>query len=35
MTFEEGYYGTYTIKLTQEVNGNLKTQSSNEDEFFD
>jgi hypothetical protein len=34
MTFEEGYYGTYTIKLTQEVNGNLETQSSNEDEFF-
>ena len=35
MTFEEGYYGTYTIKLTQELNGNLETQSSNEDEFFD
>ena len=35
MTFEEGYYGTYTIKLTQELNGNLETQSSNENEFFD
>ena len=35
MTFEEGYYGTYTIKLTQELNGNLETQSSNEDEFLD
>ena len=35
MTLKEGYYGTYTIKLTQEVNGNLETQSSNEDEFFD
>ena len=35
MTFEKGYYGTYTIKLTQELNGNLKTQSSNENEFFD
>jgi len=34
MTFEEGYYGTYTIKLTQKVNGNLETQGSNEDEFF-
>ena len=34
MTFEEGYYGTYTIKLTQEVNGNLETQGSNENEFF-
>lgn len=27
--------GAYTIKLTQELNGNLETQSSNEDEFFD
>ena len=35
MSFEAGYYGTYTIKLTQELNGNLETQSSNEDEFFD
>ena len=32
--FKDGYYGSYTIQLTEVVNGNLKTQDSNEDEFF-
>ena len=34
MEFKDGYYGSYTIRLTEVVNGNLETQSSNEDEFF-
>ena len=34
MNFKTGYYGSVTIKLTQRVNGNLETQRSNEDEFF-
>ena len=32
--FKDGYYGSYTIQLTEVVDGNLKTQDSNEDEFF-
>jgi len=34
MKFKTGYYGSVTIKLTQQLNGNLETQTSNEDEFF-
>ena len=34
MEFKDGYYGSYTIQLTEVVNGNLETQSSNENEFF-
>ena len=34
MEFKDGYYGSYTIQLTEVVNGNLKTQDSNENEFF-
>lgn len=30
-----GYTGTFTITLTQEINGNLETQPSNEVEFFE
>lgn len=34
LEFKTGYYGTYTIKLSQVLNGNLNTEASNEDEFF-
>ncbi len=33
--FEYGYYGGgYTLKLTQVYNGNLETESADEDDFF-
>ena len=34
MEFERGYYGGYEIKLTQSIGGNLETQSTNENNFF-
>ena len=34
MEFERGYYGGYTLKLTQEINGNLKTDETTENDFF-
>ena len=35
MEFERGYYGSYTIRLTQTIGGNLKTKSTSESNFFD
>ena len=34
MEFERGYYGSFTIRLTQTVGGNLKTESTSESIFF-
>jgi len=34
MEFERGYYGSYTLTLTQVVYGNLDTQPADEDDFF-
>lgn len=34
MTFERGYYGSYTLTLTEVVGGNLETESTTEDDFF-
>ena len=34
MTFETGYYGSYTLTLTEVVGGNLETESTTEDDFF-
>ena len=34
MEFERGYYGGYEIKLTQSIGGNLETQSTSENNFF-
>ena len=34
MEFERGYYGGYEIKLVQSVGGNLETQSTSENNFF-
>lgn len=34
MTFERGYYGSYTLSLTEVVGGNLETESTTEDDFF-
>ncbi len=34
MDYQEGYYGTNELTLTQVVNGNLETESINESEFF-
>lgn len=34
MEFDRGYYGGYEIKLVQSISGNLETQSTSEDNFF-
>jgi len=34
MTFERGYYGSYALTLTEVVGGNLETESTTEDDFF-
>lgn len=34
MEFEQGYYGSYTIRLTQSIGGNLETKSTSEADFF-
>lgn len=34
MEFERGYYGSYTIRLTQTIGGNLETKSTSEADFF-
>ena len=34
MEFERGYYGSYTLTLTQVAYGNLDTQPADEDDFF-
>lgn len=34
MTFERGYYRSYTLTLTEVVGGNLKTESTTENDFF-
>ena len=34
MNFKTGYYGSYRIELTSRVGGNLKTQSTSEQDFF-
>lgn len=34
MTFERGYYGSFTLTLTEVVGGNLETESTTEDDFF-
>jgi hypothetical protein len=34
MEFERGYYGGYEIKLIQSIGGNLETQSTSENSFF-
>ena len=34
MEFKSSQYGGYEIKLISTVSGNLSTQTSNEDEFF-
>ena len=35
MEFKRGYYGSYTIRLTQTIGGNLETKSTSESDFFD
>jgi hypothetical protein len=34
MEFKRGYYGSYTIRLTQTIGGNLETKSTSESDFF-
>ena len=34
MEFKRGYYGSYEITLSQTINGNLKTKSTSEADFF-
>ena len=34
MDFQEGYYGRFTLTLTQVEGGNLRTEDIDEDEFF-
>lgn len=34
LEYERGFYGGYTIKLTQSIGGNLETQSTSENNFF-
>ena len=34
MNFKTGYYGSYRIELTSRVGGNLKTQNTSEQDFF-
>ena len=34
MEFERGYYGSFTLTLTQVAYGNLDTQPADEDDFF-
>ena len=34
MEFKRGYYGSFTIRLTQSIGGNLETKSTSESDFF-
>ena len=34
MNFKTGYYGSYRIELVSQIGGNLKTQSTSEQDFF-
>ncbi|MDC1402115.1 hypothetical protein N8333_02560 [Flavobacteriaceae bacterium] len=34
MEFKRGYYGSYTIRLTQTIGGNLETKPTSEADFF-